>query len=157
MLYVSPQVEKSPCLIEQAQLEKQSGAMMNARAFLERYLTEWRDTNLGKHLDGLSREKSGSLAEIIEPLSLANRDADSEVLPKSGESTLLRPSEKAIRSLACSEKDSSWLKRLAGGSRLVVQAFRIRGTAAGETLPMILFWKKEKSIWRVVAVGTIQD
>ncbi|HWY43657.1 MAG TPA: hypothetical protein VNX66_09180 [Candidatus Sulfotelmatobacter sp.] len=54
-------------------------------------------------------------------------------------------------------KDGVGLVRLSKKGPFAVQAFRAKGAPEGKIAPIVLFWRKEKPGWKVLAVGTISQ
>ena len=40
-------------------------------------------------------------------------------------------------------------------SKLVAQAFKIKGVVEGEIAPVVLIWKKENTSWKILTIGTV--
>ena len=154
--YVSQEAVHSPCLIDEVRKRSQGESQESVQGFLREYLAERREEILANNSTA-SASKVLSLAAFIEPLPIANRDIGGRLLPTTGESTLLKPGKKTIQSLACDEKEAAWLVRLSKKGPIAGQAFRAKGAPEGKIAPIVLFWRKEKAGWKVLAVGTISQ
>ncbi len=153
--FVSQAATRSPCLIEAARGPNGTESPKSVQEFLREYLTKRREEIVGR--DSVSSTEKLMLAEFIEPLPIANQMPSGTLLRTAGESTLLKPGRKTIASLACDEKEAAWLVGLSRKSLIAVQAFRAKGAPEGKIAPVVLFWRKEKAGWRILAVGTISQ
>ena len=149
--YVSQEAVHSPCLIDEVRKRSQGESQESVQGFLREYLAERREEIVANNSTAFA-SKVLSLAEFIETLPIGGRS-----LPTTGESTLLKPGRKTIQSLACDEKEAAWLVRLSKKGPIAVQAFRAKGAPEGKIAPIVLFWRKEKAGWKVLAVGTISQ
>ena len=151
--YVSQEAAQSPCLIDEVRKRNQNESRMAVREFLRKYLAERREEIVSTNA-AHSPSKNPGLAGFIEPLPIANQSSSGTILAGAGQSTLFKPRKKTIQGLACDEKEAAWLVRLAGRNAIAVQAFRAKDAPEGKIAPVVLFWRRERTGWRILAVGT---
>jgi len=150
--YLSSSAEHSACLQEQLRKENLAITFANSRLVFEKYLENFRRGN-----PSASGEKASSLDAVAEALPPVNRPTDKPKETLLSWSAFFRLEEAELGETACSEEEATWLAAILKHSALFAQAFQVKGKQQGDGQPVVLIWRRERGIWRVLTVGAVTN
>ncbi len=105
----------------------------------------------------MGSRNANALEEAAEALPPLNGQPDKQrgkLLPWSA---FFRLGEAELREIACNEEEAVWLAKIAKHSALFAQAFRVKGNPGGDGTPVVLIWRQERGIWKILTIGVVKN